>query len=67
MNNSSNNGIGSYNKNSTTNSTTSRVHHSSQFVGGNNTNSIKNDKTGISRKLVILGFDDSVISQLHFS
>ena len=63
MNNSSNNGIGSYNKNSTTNSTTSRVPHSSQFVGGNNTNSIKNDKTGISRKLVILGFDDSVISQ----
>jgi hypothetical protein len=62
-NSSSNNGIGSSIKNSTTSSTTSRVPHSNQFVGGNNTNSIKNDKTGISRKLVILGFDDSVISQ----
>jgi peptidoglycan/xylan/chitin deacetylase (PgdA/CDA1 family) len=61
--NSSKNGINSYIKNSTTNSTTSRVPHSDQLVGGNNTNSIKNDKTGISGKLVILGFDDSLKSQ----
>lgn len=61
--NSSKNGISPYIKNSTTNSITSRVPHSNQFVGGNNTNSIKNDKTGISRKLVILGFDDSLKSQ----
>jgi hypothetical protein len=61
--NSSKNGINSYIKNSTTNSTTNRVPHSNQFVGSNNTNSIKNDKTGISRKLVILGFDDSLKSQ----
>jgi Polysaccharide deacetylase len=61
--NSSKNGISSYIKNSTTNSTTSRVPHSNQLIGGNNANSIKNDKTSISRKLVILGFDDSLKSQ----